>query len=128
MISWKPIETAPKDGSYVLCWAPGWENPCFLIWKINSRIVSAKQTGKNTWQNIGDMAESYFGDPQEMDDYELAKPGGGPTHWVSLPPFPEVGGLTMEIRNAIIITNEKSELRMTLAEQVNFKVDHRNSA
>jgi hypothetical protein len=82
IMQWEPIETAPKDGSRVCCWATGWE-PCFLIWKQNHRIVDAHKHNQNL-----DLSEEYFGDPFEYDDYELAEPGNGPTHWVRLPTVP----------------------------------------
>lgn len=82
-MSWEPIETAPKDGSIIVCWASGWK-PCLLTWKTNERISKARQRG----ENVGNMVDSYFGDPCEWDDYDLAKPGEGPTHWHPLAPFP----------------------------------------
>ena len=69
---WQPIETAPKDGTRIPCWATGWE-PTFLMWKTNSRFNPPRQ---------------YFGDCVEDDDFELAEPGGGPTHWILLPEYP----------------------------------------
>ena len=71
-MGWQPIETAPRDGSLIVCWAAGWTRPCFLCWKTNSRLPGV----------------AYFGDPDESDDYELAEPGGGPTHWHPLAALP----------------------------------------
>lgn len=68
-MNWRPIESAPKDGSRVLCWAEGWE-PTFLVWKENTRFKPSR------W---------YFGDPNEMDDYDLSEVGGGPTLWLEIP-------------------------------------------
>lgn len=79
-MSWQSIETAPKDGSRVLCWAKSFDRPCILIWKTNHRIVDAHKAGE-----AAELAESYFGDEDEYDDYELAEEAGGPTHWF---PFP----------------------------------------
>ena len=69
---WQPIETAPRNGTRVLCWGPEWDHPDLLIWKLNQRVT-------------------YFGDPLEMDDYALAKPENRPTHWMPLPPLPDAG-------------------------------------
>jgi hypothetical protein len=68
-MNWKPISTAPQDGSLVVCWKADWQRPRFLHWKENPRT-----------------ARRYFGDPDENDDYELAE--RGPTHWhpLELPP------------------------------------------
>lgn len=72
---WQLIETAPKDGSRILCWAPGWE-PTFLMWKENNRFDPPRQ---------------YFGDCVEYDDYALAEQDGGPTHWMPIPDPPNEG-------------------------------------
>ena len=81
---WQPIETAPKDGSLIVGFAPSWGRPSFLVWKTNPRIVSAHKSNESP-----EMAESYFGNPDESDDYELAQPGGGPTHWHPLAALPK---------------------------------------
>jgi len=91
MSKWQSIATAPKDGTEIVCWAPKWDHPCFLRWKTNHRIVGANKGGKNT----DGLLESYFGDPEEWDDYDLAIPGHGPTHWHPLEPLP----VAAEIQN-----------------------------
>jgi hypothetical protein len=85
-LRWRPIAEAPKDGSRVLCWAPGWE-PCFLIWKLNPRITDMRSLPGDA--NIETHPQAYFGDPLEMDDYELAAQGHGPTLYMPLPLPPE---------------------------------------
>lgn len=85
MKDWQPIDTAPKDGTPIPCWAESFEQPCFLVWKTNSRIVDAHKEGQDF-----ELFESYFGDPVEMDDYDLAKLNGGPTHWFELPSLPVI--------------------------------------
>jgi len=80
---WLTIESAPKDGTRILCWAADFDDPCFLAWKTNPRIVQAHSVNQYL-----DLAANYFGDPDEMDDYDLAKTDGGPTHWMPLPAPP----------------------------------------
>lgn len=81
-LDWEPIDTAPKDGTRILCHKKGWDCPVFLIWKTNSRIVDAHRFGENT-----ELSEEYFGDCVEYDDYDLAELENGPSHWLRLPPF-----------------------------------------
>lgn len=73
---WLPIETAPKDGTWIIAYRPdpdGWYDTELGIticrWRKNDR------TGK-----------SYFTDTYELDDYELAD--YPPTHWMPLPEPP----------------------------------------
>lgn len=100
-MTWQPIETAPKDGSVVLvCWASQPDSAALLIWKTNYRIAEPKkqisETGKyhgrvpdqREMDYLANLNESYFGDPAESDDYELAEVGKGPTHWLPLPKQP----------------------------------------
>lgn len=82
---WQPIDTAPKDGTKIVCWAEGWD-PCFLYWKTNTRIVEMR---KRDPADMERYADSYFGDSQEWADYDLAIPGLGPTHWHPLEPTPK---------------------------------------
>ena len=79
---WEPIETAPKEG-IIVCFAPGWDDISLCRWKTNRRIVDAHTQGVEF-----QYAESYFGDPVEWDDYDMALPGGGPTIWHPLSPLP----------------------------------------
>lgn len=58
---WRPIETAPRDGTEILCWCPG----------IGERVLCFDA---GCWVLAG-------GD--YANDYE-------PTHWMPLPPAPEV--------------------------------------
>lgn len=52
---WHNIGSAPKDGRLILAFNPSWGRPWILCWKTNPRTN-----------------ESYFGDPDEHDDYDLA--------------------------------------------------------
>lgn len=81
MSDWQSIQTAPRDGSVLVCWREGWEHPCLLCWKCNTRIE----------ENDPIYSQEYFGDLEEYDDYELAEADGGPTHWHPLSPLPNAG-------------------------------------
>jgi len=77
---WKPIETAPKDGSWIICMREGWDMPEINIWKTNHRIVRAHKKEQSLELNA-----SYFGDPHESDDYTNAHKDDNedkPTHWL----------------------------------------------
>ena len=68
---WQPIETAPKDGTWVLVWGPleAWSSVKAAWYAMNRRI------GRAYWKMDG-----------EWDDYELAD--NQPTHWMPLPDPP----------------------------------------
>jgi len=61
---WQSIETAPKDGTTVLLYAPGWESP-----------RTGWTYGKDDWQEC-----PFHHDPARTD-YR-------PTHWQPLPAPP----------------------------------------
>lgn len=71
MSDWQPIETAPKDGSYVFGWRVGWKTGWPIWFALNSRINKA-----------------YWKTTDEWDDYEMAEPENAPTHWQPLPKPP----------------------------------------
>ena len=60
---WQPIETAPKDGTTVLLYAPGWDSP-----------KTGWTYGKDEWQ---DCPYSHKGSKNYL-----------PTHWMPLPAAP----------------------------------------
>lgn len=60
---WQPIETAPKDGTWVLCWNK-WDGIIVL------RHTSRSRAGRYSWR--GDTGFWYV-----------------PTHWMPLPEPPE---------------------------------------
>ena len=70
MSEWKPIETAPKDGSRFLAWHKG--NVHFF-----------------RWQDFKDGSDAPVG---WRDNFIYVYPEGdanGPTHWMPLPKEPE---------------------------------------
>lgn len=68
-MTWEAMESAPKDGSRVLAWREGWDNPRFVRWVLNGR------TGTEFWN-----------DADELDAYELEREP--PTHWLEIPAPP----------------------------------------
>lgn len=83
-MNWLPIESAPKDGRRILCWADGWD-AIFLVWKLNKRIN-----------------KSYYGNPCEDDDYEYV--GSCPTHWLPLI-FPNCPSSVNDAMRAYMVAN-----------------------
>lgn len=79
-MEWQPIETAPKDGSYVLTFVPKpwngltikplrWEEEVTLTWEdVDATTRERRETDSSHWST-----------------YEE------PTHWMPLPPPPEIG-------------------------------------
>ena len=80
-MTWQPIESAPKDGARVLVLRGG--HASFNIWKTNHMVALCHEGG-----GMLECQESYFGDENEWDDYDLAKPENFPTHWMLLPAAP----------------------------------------
>jgi hypothetical protein len=91
-MEWEPIETAPKDGTYVLCCWAGSPSVCLLVWKTNRRLIvdPERRLSPEDEAFLKARSASYFGDPQEDDDYDLALPENAPTHWLPYPAPPEL--------------------------------------
>lgn len=81
MTDWKPIETAPMDGSYVIVCR--FRNGDELCWVKHSRWLTAEDVLE--YEGYG-MAEDYeAGWSDGNDDGEPCYP----THWMPLPQPPE---------------------------------------
>lgn len=80
---WQPIVSAPRDGREIPCCWIGGRSWTSLAWKYNTRIAAAHQQGDSL-----ELKTRYFGDPNEMDDYDLAIAENQPTHWFDLPATP----------------------------------------
>jgi hypothetical protein len=67
-MNWQPIESAPKDSTWVLLWQAGWQAPLTGFW-----------------------CEDYYGVPK-APHWVFCNPWafsrGQPTHWMPLPPPP----------------------------------------
>lgn len=71
MEEWKPIETAPKDGVWVLLGRSDWDKPHIGI-----------------WTEYAPMEDWNMPDPRWEKDGE-GLPLHGPTHWMPLPEPPK---------------------------------------
>lgn len=67
MTQWQPIDTAPKDGTWVL-----------LLWPINSHVGPVACEGQYYHAKDGD---SFW--------WSMLKLKTEPTHWMPLPPTPD---------------------------------------
>lgn len=47
MSEWQPIETAPKDGQWVLGWAPGWLVVSMAWFHVPGKVAPHWTTGRN---------------------------------------------------------------------------------
>ena len=90
MAGWQTIDTAPKDGSTIICAIAGQKDWSLRAWKDNPRLLPTSGLSE---ANLAWLAARwkpyYWGDPVEMDDYDLALPENQPTHWLPTPPIPE---------------------------------------
>lgn len=80
-MKWKPIESAPRDGSRILVWGgtlwsdSGWGTRFFLT------------EPDTAWWKDGIMSGWCLGNDEAHDEFIWAEP----THWMPLPPPPTVG-------------------------------------
>ena len=76
MSEWKTIDSAPKDGTFVILAIPGWELPaCCAV---------------ASWQGRGDEANWYgMFDSGLTFDARIYDIEEQPTHWMPLPSPPE---------------------------------------
>ena len=65
-VEWMPIETAPKDGTFILAWCERWRAPATLRW---GKVRGFSSRGFVT---EGGVARGYL-----------------PTHWMPLPSPPK---------------------------------------
>lgn len=87
MSEWQPIETAPRDGTYVLLYFPAhlrfdeYKYPqWWLIGKWTEDIFSDEGSGR--W--IGPYSDGF-----SCNLINVAGPDASPTHWMSLPEPPK---------------------------------------
>ena len=78
MDSWKPINTAPKDGAPV------------LLYKPDERMVGEYMLAGywGEWPGQGESWIACDGKPQGYFSSVLQAEQGYPTHWLPLPPPP----------------------------------------
>lgn len=79
-MGWRPIsELKPVLGeSYVVAWPDG--NWSVVMWKENPRWPSKMEDCKTDEEKefLAAHPQPYFGDPVELDDYDMARPSNAP--------------------------------------------------
>lgn len=80
---WQPIESAPKDGTYVLLYYPAWKREVWIghYW-ITETLNYGKSTGRREAWYANGMASLF----------STSKTEPQPTHWLPLPLPPEKKG------------------------------------
>lgn len=71
-MEWQPIESAPKDGTYVLIGNPKWEAVWQAYWETE---VPLRNWHKEGWQRFNSRGQGLL----------------FPTHWMPLPDAPKKG-------------------------------------
>jgi hypothetical protein len=72
MMEWSLIETAPRDGTWILGWADYWGMSWPVRWRYNDRINECYFTGSEEWDDYTCPEENYL----------------NPTHWMPMPEPP----------------------------------------
>lgn len=65
MMDWRPIDDGARDGNVHVFWAIQWGCWAVLRWKTNHRI-----------------GKTYFGHPEEYDDYDMVD--DQPSHYLPI--------------------------------------------
>lgn len=83
-MNWRPIETAPRDGTQVLLWAEAW----IMTWGIQIGLFENGEWHTSEG-NVGDNDEDFDPSAEIDSDEDFDEDANlGPTHWMPLPPSP----------------------------------------
>lgn len=83
MMEWKPIETAPKDGTEL------------LLWRADSGVILARWIAPCDFLTDEEIEKNHADDSEEPDWFHADYVQGGritdgaPTHWMPLPEPPQ---------------------------------------
>ncbi len=85
MSAWKPIETAPKDGTSVLVWFYGEPHVAVYapIWTPENKrwfVRHPKWPDSSSWSQVTEI---------EPNQFQVMAGLVGPTHWMPLPEPPK---------------------------------------
>lgn len=100
MSEWLPIETAPRDGSIVLLWAPNARDKCEGDLTYTDCDVVVGRWQKSNWHKTDENHEPTGQWESDLVEFEVGWESTGsytrhhaikPTHWMPLPSPPEQG-------------------------------------
>jgi hypothetical protein len=77
-MTWQPIETAPKDGTNIFVWSPGFEWPEVVTWNEYSP-EDAEEIGEDGFWTYSEELLAMATDSPSPEEW---------THWMPLPEAP----------------------------------------
>jgi len=90
MIDWQPIETAPKDGTKVLCFGPGVDGPHWPVGKPMPNLFAVAHWNEIQYESYEEVGDGLFRKITKTSrgSWNCGLSWYTPTHWAPLPEGP----------------------------------------